>query len=173
MTRYVSNPCWRKQENSVMTVLGEIGAGDKPIVRVFNKLDLLDVDDAETLKYEAAVSDDCAVGISSLTGEGLGDFVAVVEDALSGLLVPVELEIPYSCGNEINHIHEVGSIEVIDYREKGTFVSGRVPRSLAMKLRQYSVSAADLYDEAKRTEAGDNEIDWTAIGKGRHEKKTQ
>ena len=158
----------------VLTVLGEIGAGDKPIVRVFNKLDLLDADDAETLKYEAAVSDDCAVGISSLTGEGLGDFVAVVEDALSGLLVPVELEIPYSCGNEINHIHEVGSIEVIDYREKGTFVSGRVPRSLAMKLRQYSVvSAADLYDEAKRMEAGDNEIDWTAIGKGRHEKKTQ
>ena len=173
LARDVSNPCWRKQENSVTTVLGEIGAGDKPIVRVFNKLDLLDADDAEALKYEAAVSDDCSVGISSLTGEGLGDFVAVVEDALSGLLVPVELEIPYSCGNEINHIHEVGSIEVIDYREKGTFVSGRVPRSLAMKLQQYSVSAAaDGHDDAKRKNAGD-EIDWAALGKGRHEKKSQ
>ncbi len=168
----MSNPCWRKQENSVTTVLGEIGVGDKPIVRVFNKLDLLDADDAETLKYEAAVSDDYSVGISSLTGEGLSDFVAVVEDALSGLLVPVELEIPYSCGNEINHIHEVGSIEVIDYREKGTLVLGRVPRSLAMKLRQYSVSAADGYEDAKRKNTED-EIDWVALGKGRHEKKSQ
>jgi hypothetical protein len=83
----------------------------------------------------------------------------------------VELEIPYSCGNEINHIHEVGSIEVIDYREKGTFILGRVPRSLAMKLQQYSVSASD-YEEEKRNNA-DNEIDWVALGKGRHERKPQ
>ena len=86
------------------------------------------------LKYEAACSEDFSVAISSLTGEGLSDFVAVVEDSLSDLLVPVELELPYSCGNEVNLIHEVGSIEVIDYREGGTYVMGRVPRSLAMKL---------------------------------------
>jgi GTP-binding protein HflX len=170
----VSNPCWTKQENSVSSVLREIGAGDKPVVRVFNKLDLLDSNDAEMLKYEAATStSDFSVGISSLTGEGLGDFVAVVEDALSGLLVPVELEIPYSLGNEINHIHEVGSIEVIDYREKGTFIMGRVPRSLAMKLQQYSVADnSSRVDDTNRKNI-QAEIDWTALGKGRHEKKTQ
>mmetsp|Transcript_39352 Transcript_39352/g.94696 ORF Transcript_39352/g.94696 Transcript_39352/m.94696 type:complete len:664 (-) Transcript_39352:1469-3460(-) len=165
----VSNPCWRKQEVSVTTVLEEIGAGDKPIVRVFNKLDLLDPEDAEMLKYEAACAEDFSVGISSLTGEGLSDFVAVVEDALSDLLVPVELELPYSCGNDVNLIHEVGSIEVIDYREKGTYVLGRVPRFLAMKLGQYSVSAGD--EDERETQAG--EIDWVAIGRGRHEKKTE
>ena len=164
----VSNPTWRKQEMSVTTVLEEIGAGDKPIVRVFNKLDLLDSEDAEMIKYEAACSEDFSVGISSLTGEGLSDFVAVVEDALSGLLVPIELELPYSCGNEINHIHEVGSIEVIDYRENGTYVLGRVPRSLAMKLEQYSVSS-ESRDE-KENEADEIEY-WTALGRGRHEKK--
>lgn len=165
----VSNPTWRKQEMSVTTVLEEIGAGDKPIVRVFNKLDLLDSEDAEMIKYEAACSEDFSVGISSLTGEGLSDFVAVVEDALSGLLVPIELELPYSCGNEINHIHEVGSIEVIDYRENGTYVLGRVPRSLSMKLEQYSVSS-ESRDE-KENEASDEIEYWTALGRGRHEKK--
>eukprot|EP00574_Skeletonema_japonicum_P002906 CAMPEP_0201719238 /NCGR_PEP_ID=MMETSP0593-20130828/4482_1 /ASSEMBLY_ACC=CAM_ASM_000672 /TAXON_ID=267983 /ORGANISM="Skeletonema japonicum, Strain CCMP2506" /LENGTH=671 /DNA_ID=CAMNT_0048209635 /DNA_START=42 /DNA_END=2057 /DNA_ORIENTATION=+ len=164
----VSNPCWRKQEVSVTNVLEEIGAGDKPIVRVFNKLDLLDSEDAEMLKYEAACSEDFSVAISSLTGEGLSDFVAVVEDSLSDLLVPVELELPYSCGNEVNLIHEVGSIEVIDYREKGTYVMGRVPRSLAMKLDKYSVGnieGAEANSEIK------DEIDWAALGKGRHAKK--
>jgi len=164
----VSNPCWRKQEVSVTNVLEEIGAGGKPIVRVFNKLDLLDSEDAEMLKYEAACSDDFSVAISSLTGEGLSDFVAVVEDALSDLLVPVELELPYSCGNEVNLIHEVGSIEVIDYREKGTYVMGRVPRSLAMKLDKYSVGNVE---GAEANSENEDEIDWAALGKGRHAKK--
>ena len=118
------------------------------------------------LKYEAACSEDFSVAISSLTGEGLSDFVAVVEDSLSDLLVPVELELPYSCGNEVNLIHEVGSIEVIDYRVGGTYVMGRVPRSLAMKLDKYSVGNI----EDANSEIGD-EIDWAALGKGRHAKK--
>ena len=54
----VSNPCWRKQEVSVTSVLDEIGAGDTPIIRVFNKIDLLDAEDAEILKYEAATCPD-------------------------------------------------------------------------------------------------------------------
>ena len=140
----------------------------EPIVRVFNKLDLLDSEDAEMLKYEAACSEDFSVAISSLTGEGLSDFVAVVEDALSDLLVPVELELPYSCGNEVNLIHEVGSIEVIDYREKGTYVMGRVPRSLAMKLDKYSVGNIESSEASSESE---DAIDWAALGKGRHAKK--
>lgn len=121
------------------------------------------------LKYEAACSDDFSVAISSLTGDGLSDFVAVVEDALSDLLVPVELELPYSCGNEVNLIHEVGSIEVIDYREKGTYVMGRIPRSLANRLEKYSIGTTNGEDaDAKEAE---DEIDWAALGKGRHAKK--
>mmetsp|Transcript_8736 Transcript_8736/g.15852 ORF Transcript_8736/g.15852 Transcript_8736/m.15852 type:complete len:654 (-) Transcript_8736:86-2047(-) len=168
----VSHSCWRKQEVSVTGVLEDIGAGDKPIVRVFNKLDLLDSEDAEMLKYEAACAEDFSVGISCKTGEGLSDFVAVVEDALSDLLVPVELELPYSCGNEVNLLHEVGSIEVIDYRETCTYVLGRVPQFLAMKLDQYSVM--DAGDGAADDEKNIvDEIDWVALGKGRHEKKTE
>ena len=166
----VSNPMWRKQEVSVTKVLAEIDAGDKPMVTVFNKLDLLDEEDAEMLKYEAACSDDYSVGISSLTGEGLSDFVSVVEDALAGLLVPIELEIPYDCGNEMNLIHEIGSVEVVDYREKGTYVLGRVPRSLAMKLEKYSVGKDIDESEASKGNT-DDEIDWVALGRGRHEKK--
>jgi hypothetical protein len=176
LDRDVSNPCWRKQEVSVTSVLNEIGAGDKPIIRVFNKIDLLDLEDAELLKYEASTCPDgeFAVGISSLTGEGLGDFVAVVEDALSGLLVPIEILLPYSCGHEVNRMHEVGSLEVVDYREGGTYVCGRVPRSLAMKLEQYSISKEG--NVAPKTTRGkkitsEDEIDWAALGKGRHEKK--
>lgn len=162
----ISNPSWKKQEQSVNQVLEEIEAGDKPIVRVYNKIDLLNAEDADTVKLEAALSESFSVGVSSLTGDGLADFVAVVENALSDLLVHVELELPYSCGNEINLIHEIGAIETIDYRENGTYVLGKVPRSLAMKLDQYSI--ANGGEDESDSESKEDEIDWAALAKGRH-----
>jgi GTP-binding protein HflX len=160
----VSNPTWEKQERAVLSVLNDIEAGGKPIVRVLNKIDLLDSEDAEYLKYEAALTEN-TVAVSSLYGDGMQDFVAVVEEALSDLLVPIEMEIPYSNGDELNAIHEQGNVETIDYRENGTYVVGRVPRAIAMRLDQYSLNKVEAAPAAKNAA---DEIDWVAIGRGRH-----
>lgn len=134
----VSNPAWEKQERAVRAVLADIGV-DKPIVNVWNKIDLLDPEDAEYFKYEAAFSDH-TVAVSALYGEGLQDFVAVVEEALGDLLVPIEIEIPYDKGHELNAIHEQGNVETIDYRPNGTYVLGRVPAAIATnRLAEYRV----------------------------------
>lgn len=162
----VSNPMWEKQERAVISVLEDIGAADKPLVRVLNKIDLLDPEDAEYLKYEAAMASQLTVAVSALQGDGLQDFVAVVEEAMSGLLVPVELELPYSMGDELNSIHEQGNVEVVDYREKGTYVRALVPQSIANRLDAYSVvkdASAPVKDKAE-----EDEIDWVALGRGRH-----
>ncbi len=96
----VSNPSWKKQEVAVLKVLEEIGVpSDKPIVRVLNKIDLLP-DQGEEIKYEAALVPS-SVAVSSLTGDAMEDFVAYVEDALSEQLVPIEVEIPFSNGEEV------------------------------------------------------------------------
>jgi len=174
----VSNPMWRKQETAVMTVLNEIGAGDKPVVRVCNKIDLLDRDDAEFAKLEMAEMKN-AVAVSSLTGEGMEDFVAVSEKALSGLLVPVELMLPYSKGDDMNTIHEVGAVDEIDYQDAGTYVRARVPRAVAMRLAEYSVRPEPQRDGHPMAEKmkkirgeSDDDVDWVAIGRGRHKTKS-
>jgi len=176
----VSNPAWDKQERAVRKVLSDIGASDKPIVRVLNKIDLLDADDAEYLKYEAAMSSDNTVAVSSLHGDGLQDFVAVVEEALADLLVPVELELPYSMGDELNTIHEQGNVETIDYRPEGTYVLGRVPRAIANRLQRYSISQSALNGDqlAANSKTGtgnddDDGIDWVALGRGRHKGRSK
>ena len=161
----VSNPVWVKQERAVRQVLTQINAADKPIVTVFNKIDLLDPEDAEFLRYEAAVNE-MQVAVSSLTGDGLQEFVAVVEMALSGLLVPIEVEIPYAKGEDLNAIHEVGAVETIEYRGGGTYVLGRVPKSLAMRLEQYNVAIDTKLVEV--SSGTDDDIDWVALGRGRH-----
>ncbi|GAX27929.1 GTPase [Fistulifera solaris] len=165
----VSNPSWEKQELAVLSVLKEMNVDDKPIVRVLNKMDLLEPDDAEYLKYDAATSEN-TVAVSAKTGEGLQDFVAVVEDAMSQLLVPIEILLPYSKGDELNIVHEQGNVEVVDYRETGTYCRAMVPTAVAKRLEPYSASHISMEPSGDRKVNGidDDEIDWAALAKGRH-----
>jgi len=162
-----SNPVCQKQEMAVNRVLSEIGAGDKPIVRVLNKIDKLDDDIAEDLQYEAAMMDDYSVAISSITGEGMTDLVSTIEDAMMGLLVPIEVVLPYTHGKEVNMVQEVGHVEEIEYRDDGTYLLARVPEAVANRLKKFSLDEDDIAD----LKEDDGEIDWVAIGRGRHEKK--
>ena len=162
----VASPTWEKQERAVNSVLADMGVGDKPIVRVFNKIDLLKPQDAEFLEREAAMSLN-SVAVSALNGDGMQDFVAAVEEALAELLVPIQVEIPYSKGDELNLIHEVGNVETIDYRENGTYIVGRVPRAVAMRLEKYNVNFVPGTPSAK-ADTVEEEINWTAVGRGRH-----
>lgn len=161
----VSNPTWEKQEMAVLSTLEDMDAVEKPIVRVLNKIDMLDPETAEYLKYEAALTD-YTVAVSSLHGDGMTDFVAVVEDALQELLVPIEVEIPFDKGDELNTIHEQGHVEVVDYRPNGTYVVANVPRSIANRLEPYSVLNRD--DGVNQGKSDEEEIDWVALGRGRH-----
>mmetsp|Transcript_26918 Transcript_26918/g.58851 ORF Transcript_26918/g.58851 Transcript_26918/m.58851 type:complete len:760 (-) Transcript_26918:1747-4026(-) len=164
----VSNPMWPKQANAVRTVLAEIGAGDKPMVQLLNKIDLLSAEDAAYCRKEMRNMEN-AVAVSSITGEGMEDFVAVAEEAMSQLLVPVEMVLPYSKGDELNIIHEVGAVDEVDYRETGTYIKGRVPKSVAMRLDEFRIDvddAAPVMDKKTKQKASDDE--WTAIGRGRH-----
>ncbi len=159
-----SNPVWQNQERAVNKVLSEIDAGDKPIVRVLNKIDLLDSDVAEDLQYEAAMMPDHSVAISSITGEGMVDLVSTIEDALMGLLVQIEVLLPYANGKEVNMVQEVGHVEEMEYREDGTYLLARVPEAVANRLRPFSVNP----DNETNDTPDEEEIDWVALGRGRH-----
>lgn len=166
----VSNPVWAKQEAAVKTVLSEIDCGDKPVVRVFNKLDLLEDDVAEDLQYEAAMMPGYSVAVSSITGEGMSDFVATIEESLMGLLVQIEVLLPYTNGKEVNMIQEVGHVEEIDYQEDGTYLLAYVPEAIANRLKSFSVNGDGFTEDMKSGSGNEEEIDWAAIGKGRHKK---
>mmetsp|Transcript_15058 Transcript_15058/g.28802 ORF Transcript_15058/g.28802 Transcript_15058/m.28802 type:complete len:698 (-) Transcript_15058:91-2184(-) len=161
----VSNPSWEKQERAVLSVLADMDAIDKPIVRVLNKIDLLEPLVAERLKFETSMAQS-TVAVSALNGDGLMDFVAVVEEALAELLVPIEVEIPYSKGDELNAVHEQGNVEVVDYREKGTYVQALVPTAIAERLSRYSVNPEPSKEQGRS--GIDDGIDWVALGRGRH-----
>jgi len=160
----ISNPSWEKQEFAVLKVLDEMGVADKPVVRVLNKIDMLSTAEIESLQYSTAVSRDHSVALSALTGDGLKDFVAVVEEAMSELLVHIECELPYSMGDEMNTVHEQGNVEVVDYRESSVYFRALVPQALAQRLSPFSIENTEMLEK------DDEEEDWVALGKGRHRK---
>ena len=164
----ISNPSWKKQERAVNAVLADIGASNKPVVRVLNKMDLLNHVDAEFYRREAA-STDMTVAVSALHGDGIADFVSVVEAAMSELLESIEVIIPYSKGDELNSVHEQGNVEVVDYREQGTYVRAFVPKSIANRLAPYSIrEPPSPFPDGKNKKILYDTDDWVAIGRGRH-----
>jgi GTP-binding protein HflX len=108
---------------AVDEVLEEIGAGDKPRLLVFNKVDLL----SEAERRESELDHPEAVLISAQEGEGLDDLRERIEVAFEETLTEVELLIPYSEGGRLHELHEVaGDLERTD-REDGVLVHAKVP----------------------------------------------
>ncbi len=67
----------------------------------------------------------------------------------------------------------MGNVEVIDYRSTGTYIVARVPKAIANRLKKYlvakgnSIADTELSEISTKTE----DIDWVAIGRGRHSAK--
>lgn len=170
----ISNPVWEKQEVAVQAVLEDLGVSHKPIIRVMNKIDMLPPEVASYVRY-VTTNDPLTVGVSALHGTGMNDFVAVVENAMEDLLIPIEVIIPYSDGVELNSIHEQGNVETVDYREGGTYVKALVPSSIANKLLKFSIApdTSSNISAARNGKGTLDGIDWVALGRGRHKVKDQ
>jgi GTPase len=108
---------------AVDEVLEEIGAGEKPRLLVFNKIDLLSAEE----RRETELDHPDAVLVSAQEGDGLDALSERIEAAFEETLTEVELLIPYSQGGRLHELHEVaGELERTD-REDGVLVCAKVP----------------------------------------------
>ncbi|MGY8656758.1 MAG: GTPase HflX [Verrucomicrobiia bacterium] len=130
----ISHPLADEQISVVDQVLGELGAGGKPTLMVFNKSDRLE--NGEFIpqfseKYPNAVQ------VSALKQTG---FEALM-DELGALLRPirdfVELAVPHSAADVIARIHEIAEVVEIDYDGPETLLSARIPPHLAREFESY------------------------------------
>jgi GTPase len=122
-----ADPDFVAQQAAVQSVLDELGAGDKPRITVFNKIDVLATDGA------AAPASDRAVFVSATTGAGLDALRAAIADALRRQMVSVDAVVPYERGELVARARTSGDIEEA-YEERGVRVSGHLPASMAAEL---------------------------------------
>jgi GTP-binding protein HflX len=135
-----SEPEHRRREAiaAVDSVLEEIGAGTAPRLLVFNKVDLLDPDDARELDIREPGS----TSISAITGEGLDRLRDRIAEAFEAGLQPVELLLPYSEGGVLAELHELaGDLERTDQAE-GVVVKARIPAALTHRFADFALNGA-------------------------------
>jgi GTP-binding protein HflX len=122
-----ADPDFVGQQAAVQAVLDELGAGDKPRITVFNKLDLLDTD------ADAPPDTERAAFVSAVTGAGLDTLRQRMADALRGRMVAVDAVVPYARGELVARARSSGDVEE-QYEERGVRVSGHLPASIAAEL---------------------------------------
>ena len=121
---------------AVERVLEEIGAGERPLVLVLNKADLLDRDAREELRLRHPD----ALLVSGATGEGLDELERRIERELRHTLRPMELLVPYTQGGSLAELHDVaGDLRRQDTPE-GVRVRALVPARLAERFAKFAVA---------------------------------
>lgn len=130
----ISHPEVGEQYKITMEVLEELGAGDKPMIVVFNKIDLMR-NPLESNSIEANHPD--ALYISTKTEEGIGDLSEKIEELLNRDKYIVTLLIPADRYDLISMIHREGNILKEEYIDTGSIIKARVPVKVYNKLKEY------------------------------------
>jgi GTP-binding protein HflX len=119
-------------------VLAELGAGEKRVLMVLNKIDL--IDDIRRLVLQCQFPD--AVLISVLTGEGIDDLFQRIHDMLIDRIVRMDLSIPLNRMDLVAFAHEQGKVLSEDYERGVADITIVVPKRIESRFTEFLVKPA-------------------------------
>ena len=125
-----SHPSWREQAIVVDEVLAEIGARDRPVLRVFNKIDRLPADGL------LLPGGDDAIRIAALRGLGVDALLGALERRLAAGLERVRCDLPAARGDVLAWLRRSGRILEEYHRDGRIRVTALVPPKVAGQLRK-------------------------------------
>lgn len=131
-----------QQTDTVLETLKELRAGERPIITVLNKVDMLEgVDESEVgrLAGELGLPDDY-VAVSAQREWGLETLRKRIEDTLGERMAAMQAFIPYRRNDLVALWHQHGVIDSEEYEADGTRVAGRIPRAIARQLAPFQVN---------------------------------
>jgi GTP-binding protein HflX len=120
----VSHPQADEQIAAVNTVLKEIGAGEKPTLMVFNKVDQLNGGNAITRLHELHPN---SVAISATQGTGIEELLAEIGSQIRPERELLELKIPHEQSAVIARLHKVGQVLERRFLTTTTKFKARIP----------------------------------------------
>jgi GTP-binding protein HflX len=136
-----SDPEYRYHMDVTRDTLAEIGAGDIPMLYVFNKSDLVQQEQQENLQLVMEVpriSDDRAY-ICAKDEDSLEALVTLIENKLKEGDVSCELLLPYKEGGILNTLKETATIESTEYLPEGVKVVAHLSSRDAERYKQFQV----------------------------------
>jgi GTP-binding protein HflX len=133
-----SHPDPAGQIQTVRTVLAEVDAQNVRELLVFNKCDLVDLEQQIALRG----MEPCALLVSAATGEGIEQLLEKIEELLPKPEILVRALIPYSRGDLVSRIHSEARIVSVIHKDEGTLMEARVKPQLASELKEFLLDAS-------------------------------
>ena len=119
--------------------LAEIGAGDIPVLYVFNKSDIVQDQqkEASQLVMEVPRTIDDRAYIYAKSKESLDALIDLIEETLKRGDTLCELLIPYSDGGVLNTITSTSTVESTEYLPEGVKVIAHLSAKNAQKYAEF------------------------------------
>jgi GTP-binding protein HflX len=128
-----SAPQRAEQDEQVETVLREIGAAEKPILRIGNKADLLGPDERRTLEERQD-----QVLISAKTGEGTADLLRAMDRHLKDdPIETVRLRFTQREGRELSWVYQSGHVLRREEIDGFVTIDAELPHSIVARLEKH------------------------------------
>jgi GTPase len=132
----ISNPAWEAQMDAVVLTLERLGANDKPMITVFNKVDLVT---DPTVRRDLIAEFPNSVAISATTGEGMNDLMNAIKKQVQELLGSVKALIPYTHNHLLQECYNFGRVLKEEYREDGIYVEAELVAEMRGILSKYAI----------------------------------
>lgn len=129
----LSHPACEDQMKTVDQVLAELELNDRPIIRVFNKIDR--VIDPDILHYHYNRSQPC-VFISAERGINLSQLTALLQEQLETSFTDKEIVLPLDQAGVVARLYEWVRVEEIRYEADRILVQCKVPKATSHKVEQ-------------------------------------
>jgi GTP-binding protein HflX len=129
-----AHPEWEVQHGAVIDTISDLGAGELPIVTVFNKIDLIDPVMTRRLVAEWPNS----IAISAQNGDGMADLFEVIKKSLSAQLGYIRALVPYDKANLVEQSYNFGRVLEKEYREDGIWLVAELVPEMRYKLEAFA-----------------------------------
>lgn len=130
----VSHELYKEQANAVYHVLEELGAKDKTIITVYNKIDKLPEGSALAERLEKEENSICISAKARLNLDGL---LALIAENLKLKSVEESFLVPYSDSAAVSRLHEAGTVLEQEYLAEGTLLKVRMEAEQVQEFEKY------------------------------------
>ena len=133
----VNSPEIEAHAETTLSVLHGLGADEKKIITVFNKIDDLWSEDIRlTLSFRYPE----ALFVSAHSGEGIPELLERIEAIVESDFAQLRLLIPHDRYDLVARLHREGGVRKEEARDDGTYIVGSVPERMLSALHPFLLS---------------------------------
>lgn len=122
---------------TTLGVLRELGADEKRMLTIFNKVDA--ADEAQLLRARSLAPE--AIFLSAHSGEGLDALVDQCLELIADAFGQIKVLIPHSRYDLIARAHQIGHVQMEEQRDEGVFLKVRIPPNQQAAFLAFAVEA--------------------------------